>query len=163
MLNEKYSYASHKRKSFLDVDPSEFSDTEIIGACFYQNEPYTRVFPDGIKNLTLTRCNVDNVEIPSGVTVNGGTNHHIKSQNDGEYWIMDRDGKAVEPRDKAQYVEFGLSVDPREIPVAPLAEPITYTNDPVRIEAAKIEALKNDEVRLKQVLIDSGELEARAG
>ena len=162
-LNKKYSYKSLKRQSFVDVDAREFNHTDIVGSSFYQNEPYTDVFPSNITGVTFINCNLDNVEIPSGATVNNGTNKHIRTMNDGEYWIVGKDGKPVEPRDKERYVEFGLSIDPKNIPATPLAEPITFTNDPKRIEAAKIEALKNDTARLRQILIDAGELEARAG
>ena len=157
-LNEKYSYQSWKRKTFVDVDAKEFNDSEIIGACYYQDTPYTDVFPADVAGLTLTRCNLDNVNIPVGVTVKGGTNQHINTMNDGEYWIVGKDGKPIAPRDAAKFDECGLSKDPRDIPATMVAVPVTVTYDPKRIEAAKIESLKNDEARLKQILIDSKEL-----
>ena len=161
-LNERYSYQSWKRKVFVDVDPVEFNDTEIIGACFYQDRPYSDVFPKDVKGLVLTKCNLDNVNIPAGATVNGGCNNHILTQSDGEYWIVDRDLKPVRPRDADKYVALKLSTDPKALPAEPLAEPITFTHDPVRIEQQKIQALAADPVRLKQVLVDAGELPATA-
>jgi len=159
-LNKKYSYQSWKRKTFVDVDAKEFNDSEIIGACFYQDTPYSNVFPPDIEDVVFERCNLDNVNIPAGATVKGGTNQHIATMNDGEYWIVGIDGKPIVPRDAAKFDECRLSKDPRDIPATMVAVPVTMTYDPKRIEAAKIEALKNDEARLKQVLIDSRELTA---
>lgn len=161
-LNEKYSYQSLKRKAFLDVDPAEFNDSEIIGSGFYQDQPYSDVFPKDVKGLVLTKCNLDNVNIPEGATVNGGCNNHILTQNDGEYWIVDENLKPIRPRDAEKFVECGLSTDPKALPAEPLAEPITFTNDPARIEQQKIEALATDPVRLKAILVEKGELPATA-
>jgi hypothetical protein len=44
--------------------------------------------------------------------------------------------------------------------LVPLAEPITWTHDPDRIKAQKINALAQDTARLEQILIDAGELPA---
>lgn len=161
-INEKYSFPVRswtKRKSFVDVDSSEFNDTEIVGACFHQDEPYSDVFPKGVKNCLLTKCNVDNCNIPDGFTVGEGTtNKHFLIQNDGEYWLVDKDLKPIEPRDSDRFDLCGLSKDPANLPAEKLSQPITFTNDPKYIEQQKIEALKNDPARLKQVLISSGEI-----
>jgi len=161
-LNERYSYQSWKRKMFVDVDPVEFNDTEIIGAGFYQDTPYSDVFPKDVRGLVLTKCNLDNVNIPAGATVNGGCNNHILPQNDGEYWIVDRDMKPIAPRDADKYAALKLSTDPKALPAEPLDEPITFTHDPARIEQQKIQALAADPVRLKQILVEKGELPATA-
>lgn len=148
MINKKYSHHSWKRQSFLNTDPAEFNNSEIVGACFHQEEPFTDVFP-AIIGVTLTDCNVDNCNIPRGVTVNRGTNKHIKVQKDGEYWIVDTDGKPVEPRDKARYVELGLSVLPKDLPAEQLEENILRANDPKVIEQKAIDAFLADPVKVK--------------
>ncbi len=158
MINEKYSYKSFKRQSLLSIPAKEFNNTEIIGSCFYQDEPYTNVFPSNITNVIFTGCNLDNCIIPEGATVTGGTNKYFKEQNDLEYWLVDNTGKILKPRDEKKFDECKLSKDPKDIPLAKLITPITITNDPKLIEQQKIEDLKNDEERLKQILIDTGEL-----
>lgn len=162
MLNEKYSYQSFKRKTFVDVDPAEFSNSEIIGACFYQDDPYNNVFPkSGVKNCLFTKTNVDNCIIPVGFTVGElCTNKHFAVQNDGEYWLVDAVGRPTMPRDVDRFVKCGLSILPASIPPTPLTESITWTCDPDRIKAAKIDALAHDRARLEQILIDAGELPA---
>lgn len=161
MTNEKYSYKSFKRQKFIHLDPKEF-DGEIIGSGFYQDEPYSNVFPVGITTKFI-KCNLDNCNIPETATVEGGTNKHFKTMNDQEYWIVDKDLKPIEPRDKDRFIKCGLSVLPKDISATPLKESITFINDPKRIEREKIEALKLDEARLKQILIASGELPQNGG
>lgn len=158
MVNEKYSYKSWKRKSFKTVNASEFSNSEIIGACFYQEIPYSNIFPSGITNCIFTKCNLDNCEIPEGCTINRGTNKHIKLQKDGEYWIVDKSLNPIEPRDKQKFIDFGLSIDPKNLPTVNLIEPILFINDPKIIEQKKIQDLSRDSVRLKDILQEKGEL-----
>jgi hypothetical protein len=159
-LNEKYSYHSWKRKTFLDADPAEFNDSEIIGAVFHQDAPYSDVFPQLPKGGTciLRECNSDNCNIPVRYSVEGGTNKHFLAQNDGEYWIVGRDLKPIAPRDVDVFIKCGLSVLPSGIPPTPLKEPITWTCDPGRIKTQKISAFAQDTARLEQILIDAGEL-----
>ncbi|MBU2249108.1 MAG: hypothetical protein KKD77_20340 [Gammaproteobacteria bacterium] len=149
MLNEKYSYQSHKRKKFLDVGPIEFNDMEIIGACFYQDTPYSDVFPKDIRGVIFRNCNLDNCNIPAGATVISGTNKQILDQTDGEYWIVDRDLNPIEPRDKDKYIEYGLSINPIDLPLGPLKENILYTNDPKVIKQRKIDAFLSDSAKVE--------------
>jgi hypothetical protein len=151
-----YSYKSFKYQNFVDIKPEEFNGSEIIGASFYQVEPFTDVFPKDVKNCTLTRCNLDNCNIPSGFTVNGGTNKHIKSQNDGEYWVVDTNNKPISPRDVGKFDACGLSKSPLNIPATLVAEPVTFTNDPVVIEQKKIAEIMNNPVKARQLLINKG-------
>jgi hypothetical protein len=155
---EETKLRTYKRQSLLNVDPAEFSDSEIVGACFHQDIPFTDVFPPGIKGVVFTKCNLDNCNIPPGATVNGGTNKHFKTMNDQEYWLVGKDLKPIEPRDKEMFIKCGLSIDPKDIPAESLTEAITITNDPERIGQQKIQALANDPARLKALLVEKGEL-----
>lgn len=95
MINEKYSHNSFINKSFLDVSPEEFNGV-IENSCFYQeNKPNSKIFPEGI-NCIFKDCNLDNVLIPSGCEVIGGTNKKIKAQEDGFDWILDDDLNPIE-------------------------------------------------------------------
>jgi len=146
---EQNKLRTFKRQTFLDRPASEFNDTEIEGSCFYQDKPYSDVFPPDIKNVVFRNCNLDNCNIPIGATVNGGTNKHYKTMNDQEYWILDKQGNPIEPRDAASFDKCGLSKDPKDIPVEKIAEPITYTNDPKKIERDKINSFLADPEKVK--------------
>lgn len=144
--------------NFTEINPAELSNTRIVGTSFYQQgKPYTKVFPVGVKNLELENCNLDNVDCSDPeIYVIGGCNNHIKLQNDGEFWIVGKDLKPVCPRDEAAYDRCGLSKDPKDIPVQPLAEPITFTHDPDIIAQKAIAEKMDDEAWIKQKLIDDG-------
>lgn len=130
-VNKKYSFADFTGQSFLDVDPAEFSDSEIVGSCFAQEAPYlpdashasasghadprVLIFPPGVENLTLTRCNLDNVNI-RGYSVKGGTNRKIRIMNDLEDWVLDADNRPAEPMNKKQRIRAGANVNPLGIP-----------------------------------------------
>lgn len=115
MINEKYSYKSFQNKKFLDVPASDF-DGEIIGSNFYQeNKPNSEIFPAGI-SCTFSRCNLDNVAIPKTCVVDGGSNKQIKVQNDLTDWVLNSEGKPVEPMDRPFREAKNISCDPRDIP-----------------------------------------------
>jgi hypothetical protein len=159
-MNEKYSFRSFKNQSLVELDPEELNDSEIVGTSFFQREPFTVVFPKNLKGIVFSGCNLDNCILPEGAIMRGGTNRQYAPQNDGEYWIIDETGNPVSPRDHEKFDRCGISKDPRNIPVEPLAESITFTNDPARIERQKIDALANDRTRLKDILVLAGELSA---
>jgi hypothetical protein len=99
MINEKYSYKAfpYHNLSFKHIPAKEFDNTEIVGSCFYQE--YTTVdtnvvkdiFPNGMKGVTFIKCNLDNVLIPQGNTIDGGCNRIIKVQNDLNDWELNED------------------------------------------------------------------------
>lgn len=107
-VNEKYSYKDFTGQNFLDIDPSEFSNTTIVGSCFYQSKMGSKVFPDGIENVTFERNNLDNVllpDVPSNINLNvtdsyvspvntyiDNTHKYIRVIGD-ETWVLSRDGK----------------------------------------------------------------------
>ncbi len=125
MLNEKYSYKDYMNKELSEEKASDFNDTEIIGSCFYQEgDPDQEIFPVGITGVNFIRCNLDNVKLPAGCTVFGGTNKKIKIQNDLSDWILDKDGNPTEPIDKKDREEAGISCDPKDIPVTKLDTPL---------------------------------------
>ena len=69
-LNTKHSFKDYLDQTFLGADPKEFSDSIIRGTCFYQQAgPKTPVFPEGMTGVVFERCNLDNVLIPEGNTV----------------------------------------------------------------------------------------------
>lgn len=152
-INIKYSYKSFKRKSLLPINVIEFNNSEIVGSSFYQEEPYTDVFPNNINGTRFIRCNLDNCNIPSGAIVEGGSNRHIKKQNDQEYWTVGKDLKPIQPMNVSNFVKCGLSYAVVDIPLTPLSEPITYTNDPQKIEQDKINAFLSDPVKVREAAL----------
>jgi hypothetical protein len=161
-INEKFSYKTFKRQSFLLNDVKDFDGTDIIGASFYQDNPYTEVFPANIKNVRFINCNLDNCKIPAGAEVIGGTNKHFRVMNDKEYWIVGPDLKPIAPRDVSKFIASGVSVSPDGIPKTMMsgAMSITELRDPVRLERKKIDSLKNDDAYLKAILIEKGAITA---
>ena len=122
-INQKYSYKDFRDMNFLDIDAVEFSDTIIVGTCFsqtlwYKNKPRrVKIFPDDITGVIFKECNLDNVYIPPGNTVDGGTNKFFKTMEDGQFWILDENNrKPIAPLDPAIFDEFGWSKDPKDIP-----------------------------------------------
>ena len=119
-VNEKYSYKAYPyhELSFKDRPASEFSNTTIIGSCFFQeNKPNSDIFPDGMIGVTFEKCNLDNIYIPFGNVVVGGTKQMLKVQNDLSDWILDNSLKPTEPMDKELRLEKSISVDPIDIPL----------------------------------------------
>ena len=94
-FNEKYSF-----KDFAGQDLSDRLDMTgtIVGSCFFQYDaPDSEVLPSDC-NATFIRCNLDNVAMPKGASVVGGTNKRIKIINDVA-WIVDKDLNPTESMD----------------------------------------------------------------
>lgn len=123
-INEKYSYKAfpYHRVSFKSIPAKEFNNTIIVGSCFYQE--WTEgdktivkdIFPNGMTGVIFKQCNLDNVLVPIGNTVQSGTHKKIKFQNDLENWILNKDETPKEPINKEQRLEANVSVDPKDIP-----------------------------------------------
>jgi len=156
--NNKYSFVSFKRQSFVNVPVKEFDSSEIIGSSFYQDIPYSKVFPDSIKGVKFINCNLDNCIIPIGAIVIGGTNKHFKVMNDQEYWIVDKNKNPIIPLDTIIFKRVGISINPRDISIRPLSEPITITYDPDLIMMRKLDVIINDKPLLISALKRAGEL-----
>lgn len=147
MLNEKYSYKDFTDQSFVEVDPAEFNNSEIVGSCFSQwDAPDSKVFPEGMTGVTFIKCNLDNCHVPTGNMVETSCCHRWrKVQNDGEIWDLDEKLKPVTPARLKSYQKYKLSVDPKDLPTEPLEEPIITTADLlarycVEVEKKQVEA-----------------------
>ena len=131
MINNKYSFKDFMNKKFINVDSSEFNNTEIKGTCFYQEskysisglsakpiDPITDVFPLNMTGVTFIRCNLDNVKIPIGNTIGERcSNRKIRVQNDMSDWELDTNSKPTKPLDETERIEKGVSIDPKDIPI----------------------------------------------
>lgn len=160
-INEKYSHRSWKRQSFTGKDPKEFNDSEIVNAGFSQNEPFTDVFPALIKGVKFINCNLDNCKIPTGATVEGGTNKHFKVQADGEHWFVDASLKPIAPAKPRHFDDQGLSKDPADIANAPSKETrlgMRLTDWKNHLKKQALKDLTMDTDKLIQILKDEGKL-----
>ena len=149
-----------KNKSLLDVPVEEFNDKTFKGSNFAQQEPFTDMFPSGIINCTLERCNVINCNIPAGITLIDCQHKQIKVQNDGEYWEVDAAMKPLQPLSPQRYDLFGLSKNPLDLPSKPLTENIILTAQKEKEKQDRKDMLidvVNDPVKLQQI-IDKEEL-----
>lgn len=124
-VNDKYSFKgfAHHGLSFKDRPASDFNNTCIKGSSFYQEwvegdtEIIKDIFPDGMTGVEFVRCNMDNIEVKIGNTVDATSSRNkIKVQNDLEDWKLDSSLKALEPMDKDRFIEEGKSIDPKDIP-----------------------------------------------
>lgn len=77
------------------TDHSDLDGKIIRGSNFSQSEPETIVFPARMKGVTFIDCNLDNVLIPAGNTIIGGSRRRLKIQSDGEDWLLDDNGDAL--------------------------------------------------------------------
>jgi len=121
-VNEKYSYKDFLNQSFKKEKAEDFNNSIIIGSTFYQEwvegDIKKDIFPEGMTGVIFKKCNLDNVEVPVGNTVDkSSVNKKIKVQNDLEDWILDKDDNPVEPIRKEKFVEYNLSIDPADIPL----------------------------------------------
>jgi len=123
--NEKYSNKAfpYHNLSFKDRPASEFNNTTIQGTCFYQEwtegdkDVEKDIFPDGMTGVTFINCNLDNIYIPHGNTVNGGSNRKLKVQNDWDDWLLDAELKPTEPTNKETRLRKNISISPVDIPI----------------------------------------------
>ena len=132
-LKRDYSFniaevkCSFKNKSFKDVPASEFNNTEIVRSGFAQEEPFTDVFNKDMTGVIFRKgCNLGNCNVPAGNTVEC-FNKHYEIQNDGEYWVVGKNRKPIEPIKLKGFIQFSLSIDPKDIPDKPLSQSILLT------------------------------------
>ena len=131
----KMSELKEQWTSLLEVPPEELNGTTIQGSCFACQEPNTKMFMDGVKDIEFDGCNCDNTILPPGSTlINGSTNRQIKTQNDGEDWVLDKDLKPVEPLHRARFERYGLSCDPKSIPEKKVDVPVTVAAQTLKMQ-----------------------------
>lgn len=136
MINEIYSFKAYPYHglSLKDRPVAEFNNSEIVGSCFYQEwlkgdaKVLKDIFPDGMTGVVFKRCNLDNIKIPAGNTVDPDcSNRRIKVQNDLEDWILNTNDEPDEPIDKAAFIRLNISINPTDIPAQELAKPRVKT------------------------------------
>jgi len=113
--DDKYSHKDFTGRRLTDA--KDLNGITIFGSCFSHETPDTKVFPDDMTGVTFINCNLDNIFIPIGNTVIGGSQRRFKVQKDARDWEIDNDGKPVKIINEKQWIIGGFSVDPIDIPV----------------------------------------------
>lgn len=132
--NDKHSFQDYTGRSFVDDDPAEWSDSEIVGTQCSQEadsiaeggvastaDPRKSVFPDDMQGVTFIRCDLTNCHLPAGNTIGAGCCvSRVREQTDRSDWVVDDAGRPVEPLDKKLRNRRGVSVDPADLPARAL-------------------------------------------
>lgn len=124
-----YSYFSSRDYTNLILDDvGPYMNEEIIrGACFSQQNPDTKVFPDEMSGVTFVNCNLDNCVIPEGNTLIDCSNRRFKVQNDLNDWEIDKNNNPVRLVDWKYFEKFELpQPTPDMIPDQTVEFPINY-------------------------------------
>lgn len=107
----------------------DFNNKVIYGSCFSSEVPDADIF-GSIKGATFIVCNLDNVLIPPGNTVLGGSQIRFKAQNDLNDWIVDATDTPVKPIDYIQFEKAGLPMPlPEDIPSEKVDKPIDLVEE----------------------------------
>jgi hypothetical protein len=96
-----YSNRDLTGQIFLDQPVGDFAG-DIQGSCFYQQVYDTEVFPAGTV-CNFIGCNLDNVLVPAGCTMEGCTNKRLMGLPDGEMYIVDAAGAPIQLLNQEQF------------------------------------------------------------
>ena len=122
-MDDRYMGQDYAGRGIADIEDG----ANVYMSCFCHEEPDTAIFREDMTGVTFYNCNLDNVVIPKGNTVIGGTQNRFKRQNDAENWIVDENNEVVEPFEKKRFIMEGRSIDPVSIPDEKLDEPLLAT------------------------------------
>lgn len=92
-ISDKYSFKSLMNRSH--TDETDMSNLIIYMSSLYNEQPDSRIFPSGMTGTTFINCNLDNLIIPPGNTVIGGSHIRFKAQEDGFDWELDQNNQPI--------------------------------------------------------------------
>ena len=125
--SKKYSFQDFTNQHLRTA--TDLDGTIIIGSCFYQvcsaahaGDPLKHIFPEDMRDVFFVECNLDNVYIPPGNTLNQCSHRRIKRMNDGEYWFVGEDFKPIEPIHKKRLELLQANVNPEKIPAEKISD-----------------------------------------
>lgn len=123
--NKKYSFQDFTNEKFFETD--DLDGSVIIGSCFYQDvegregDPRTEIFPSNMVGVTFIECNLDNVYIPQGNTIDSTcSSRRVKRMYDGRLWILNAVLTPVEPLHKIRLRQIGANINPKKLSKIPL-------------------------------------------
>lgn len=131
-----YNRVDYTGWEFLSRPEYDWSNRVVDRACFAQESPDTVVFDPNTTGIVFRNCNLENVIIPDGCTVEGGSTLRREEQNDKRDWIIDDKGNPVEIMNKKYWTINGYSTDPTLIP----AEEVLH------VDASLLDVLNGDKM-----------------
>lgn len=122
----------YSRKDFTGrtlIEATDLNGQTITGSCFSQETPDSEIFPVGMTGVTFINCNLDNVIIPDGNTVQDCSTRRFQVQNDLNDWEIDENDDPVKLVNSVMLDKRGIDQpDPSSIPAEPVESPIDYTD-----------------------------------
>lgn len=95
----------------------------IYGSCFSNEIPDSKIFKPDMTGVTFVNCNLDNVSVPAGNAVVGGSTRRLKYQNDLRAWIVDGSNKPIQLVNEKSWDKLGYSILVADIPAQPISDP----------------------------------------
>lgn len=88
MPKADFDCISFGTRTFLDRTPEEFTGKVFRGCGWSFEQPMTRVFPVGTKDVRFISCRLDNIVLPEGAVLDADcSNYQFKVQEaDGKDW-----------------------------------------------------------------------------
>ena len=118
-FDDKLSGKDFTNKNLRDI--KIIPGTVIYASVFYQeNKPDEHIFPEDMAGVSFYNCNLDNVYIPLGNTIIGGTHKKMMVQNDLRDWEIDKDSKPIKVMNEDYWKVEGVSIDVKDIPLEKL-------------------------------------------
>lgn len=108
--------------SGVDLSNAKLNGKTIYGSCFSKEIPDTHVFPDNMIGVTFVQCNLDNVFIPLGNFIIGGSQRRFKAQNDLRDWEVDQLGNPTKILNQEIWIQLGYSTKTADIPLQPIGK-----------------------------------------
>lgn len=116
--DDELSYKDFTGWEFKSRSEYDFNKKIIYASCFCNETPDIEIFNNKTKGATFIKCNLMNVVIPDGNTVIDCLTQQFREQNDREDWVIDKITKdPIEPINKKQFEQLGISIDPADIPL----------------------------------------------
>ena len=123
--DDDVSFLKASGKDFHNFPEYKFSNKTVYASNFSQEIPDSDIFAEDTENVTFVQCNLDNVKLPDGSAVIGGSQRSFKVQNDLRDWEVDDRDKPVKLVNEDYWKSRGFSVNPEDIP----AQKITKVDD----------------------------------
>lgn len=120
------SYKNYINWDFNNVTWLSLSSKTICVSFFYNEKPNAAIFPSTMTGVTFKGCDLKNAVIPPGNFLIDCDTRTFETENDLEEWVVDSVTlKPIEPLYKTKFIYFGISTDPKDIPVQKLSEPVS--------------------------------------
>lgn len=140
----------------------------IYASSFSHEEPDTRVFPPNMTGVIFLNCSLDNVIVPPGNVVLGGSQRRYRVQNDLRDWEIDAEGNPTVVLNEKHWEMKKISTDPRDIPATPFrsvdelykklgADQIEVTPEEKAAYVALLEKFSGDPLAVQARIQEEGE------